>query len=62
MDNFGAVQAFGGILVVPAYAEQIFGGSNTDRIPDLAIQTNDRCINAKHQFALNLGPPGPPAS
>jgi hypothetical protein len=57
MDIFGAVQALGGII--PAYAEQIFGGSNTDRIPDLVIQTNDRCINAKHRLALHLGPPGP---
>ena len=44
MDNLGAVQAFGGII--PAYAEQIFGGSNTDRIQDLVIQIDDCCINA----------------
>ena len=44
MDNLGAVQALGGII--PAYAEQIFGGSNTDRIQDLIIQIDDCCIDA----------------
>ena len=44
MDNLGAVQALGGIIT--AYAEQIFGGSNTDRIQELVIQIDDCCINA----------------
>ena len=45
MDNLGAVQALG--CIIPAYAEQIFGGSYTDRIQNnLVIQIDDCCINA----------------
>ena len=44
MDNLGAVQALGGII--PAYAEQIFGGSNTPRIQEIIIQIDDCCISA----------------
>jgi hypothetical protein len=44
MDNLGAAQALGGII--PAYAEQIFCSSNTERIQDIVIQIDDCCIHA----------------